>query len=503
MSSQALYRKYRSKNLDEIVGQRHIVEVLKNAVKEGKISHAYLFTGPRGTGKTSIARIFAHEINKAEYSHEKTHLDIIEIDAASNSGVDDMRALREKINSAPTSLDYKVYIIDEVHMLSGASFAALLKTIEEPPSHAIFILATTDLHKVPMTILSRVQKFFFRPIDLKEVVAHLTNICNKEKVKAEKEALELIAEASEGSMRDALSLLDQVSAKGGGVTLAVVQDSLGQTDQKALLELADLTLQNQSEQIISKLQEVLSLGADPKAVALQLYNQLKNKLSSYQELEILSQLLTIGGLNKPSLGLEIALLKLATLQNPTESRPQKPQTPELKSSSIAAIIETEVKPEEVVLTVPTKEILNPSKNPEDKATSKKDSPSGRLSGRDLSEKWSEVLSIVAKESPSLKAILAPAKLDLTEKNYTLKISFGYPMHIKMAEESKNKKLLLDAFTKIGLEAPKTNLHLDRSNSKSSRKKAPQNSSQEDNKPTAEADLSAIMGLMGGGEAVEI
>ena len=160
VSQKALYTKYRSANLSEIVGQQHIVEVLKNAVKSDKISHAYLFTGPHGIGKTSIARIFAHQINGIEYDQAKTNLDIIEIDAASNSGVDDMRDLREKITSAPVGLKFKVYIIDEVHMLSPASFAALLKTIEEPPSHAVFILATTDAHKVPVTIMSRAQKFF-------------------------------------------------------------------------------------------------------------------------------------------------------------------------------------------------------------------------------------------------------------------------------------------------------------------------------------------------------
>ena len=160
--SKALYRKYRSKKLNEVVGQKHITTVLENALKQGKIAHAYLFTGPRGVGKTSIARILAHEINNLPYSEEDNHPDIIEIDAASNNGVDDIRQLRDNVQVAPFSAKYRVYIIDEVHMLSKAAFNALLKTLEEPPEHAVFILATTEAHKLPATIISRNQRFFFR-----------------------------------------------------------------------------------------------------------------------------------------------------------------------------------------------------------------------------------------------------------------------------------------------------------------------------------------------------
>ena len=160
--SKALYRKYRSKKLSEVVGQKHITTVLENALKQGKIAHAYLFTGPRGVGKTSIARILAHEINNLPYSEEDNHPDIIEIDAASNNGVDDIRQLRDNVQVAPFSAKYRVYIIDEVHMLSKAAFNALLKTLEEPPEHAVFILATTDAHKLPATIISRTQRFVFR-----------------------------------------------------------------------------------------------------------------------------------------------------------------------------------------------------------------------------------------------------------------------------------------------------------------------------------------------------
>ncbi|MEN9380090.1 MAG: hypothetical protein RJB15_1786, partial [Pseudomonadota bacterium] len=167
---QALYRKYRSRSLDEIVGQDHVTSTLKQAIKQGRISHAYLLTGPRGVGKTSIARILAHEINELPYEDDSTHIDIIEIDAASNRRIDEIRELRDKVNIAPTSAKYKVYIIDEVHMLTKEAFNALLKTLEEPPAHVVFILATTDAHKLPETIVSRTQRFSFKPVDKPRVI---------------------------------------------------------------------------------------------------------------------------------------------------------------------------------------------------------------------------------------------------------------------------------------------------------------------------------------------
>src|SRR5581483_11786503 len=181
--AQALYRKYRSRSFDEVVGQEHIVQTLKNAVKSGRISHAYLFSGPHGVGKTSVARILAHEVNNLSYADDDIHLDIIEIDAASNRRIDEIRELRDRVHIAPTAAKYKVYIIDEVHMLTREAFNALLKTLEEPPAHCIFILATTEAHKLPETIVSRTQRFNFKAIDKLTATDYLKEIAAKEKIK--------------------------------------------------------------------------------------------------------------------------------------------------------------------------------------------------------------------------------------------------------------------------------------------------------------------------------
>ena len=273
----ALYRKYRPQTFNEVVGQDHIVKTLINQIKFDKISHAYLFTGSRGTGKTSIAKIFARAINCTNLkdgspcgecdvckSLEGTNIDVLEIDAASNNGVDEIRELREKVKYPPVVGRYKVYIIDEVHMLSISAFNALLKTLEEPPKQTVFVLATTEVHKLPATILSRCIRFDFKLVPLDILTNHLNNILTKEGVKFEDTAVNVIARAGEGSVRDTLSIADRcVSFAGDNLTYQKVIDVLGVSERDILIKLTDIILKKDTGNALVLLDNVLSSGKRP------------------------------------------------------------------------------------------------------------------------------------------------------------------------------------------------------------------------------------------------
>ncbi|MBQ6147257.1 DNA polymerase III subunit gamma/tau [Candidatus Saccharibacteria bacterium] len=266
----ALYRKYRPKTLAEVVGQPQITTPLENALKSGKISHSYLFTGPRGCGKTSVARILAHEINNFPYELEDSYLDIVEIDAASNTGVDNIRELREKATILPSKGKYKVYIIDEVHMLSKSAFNALLKTLEEPPAHVIFILATTDLEKVPVTITSRSQVFHFYLVGEEILLPYLKEISKKENIKISDSALKVIISRGGGSFRDSLSLLDQVSSLGDGkteISEAEIASALGLPLASELSALLEAYKSGDLNGVSEKLKSLLSEGLKPETLA--------------------------------------------------------------------------------------------------------------------------------------------------------------------------------------------------------------------------------------------
>jgi DNA polymerase-3 subunit gamma/tau len=289
----ALYRKYRPDSLNDVVGQEKIVKTLINEIKNNKLSHAYLFAGPRGTGKTSVAKILAKIVNcknvengeacnkcvNCTQFNNNQMTDVIEIDAASNNGVDEIRALKSKVNLVPTLGKYKIYIIDEVHMLTVGAFNALLKTLEEPPSHAIFILATTDPHKIPITILSRCQRFDFEKIKDTDIVSRLDYIVNNENIKIEKEALFEIAKLSDGGMRDSISMLDQlISYNNELITINDIHELNGTLSVDNLLEFISLLVNNDLNKVLDTIDELNSKGKNLYKISEELLVQLKNIL---------------------------------------------------------------------------------------------------------------------------------------------------------------------------------------------------------------------------------
>jgi DNA polymerase-3 subunit gamma/tau len=290
MMNQVLYRKWRPQTWEDVVGQKHVVHTLKNALAAGRIAHAYLFSGPRGTGKTSMARILAKAANcsaeaaadrpcnqcgRCRAVNEGNYLDLIEIDAASNTSVEDVRDLRERVPFAPGDGRYKVYIIDEVHMLSTAAFNALLKTLEEPPAHAIFILATTESHKIPATVISRCQRHEFHRLGVEEITTQLTEMVKAEGILADKEALEAVARQATGSMRDAISLLDQLGSMGEAITLARTLEMLGSTGGETVQQLVMCISRGDSAEGLQIIHRATDSGADARQFARQVVDYLR------------------------------------------------------------------------------------------------------------------------------------------------------------------------------------------------------------------------------------
>lgn len=292
MAYQALYRKYRPSNFDEVVGQQPIIQTLKNAIVQNRIAHAYLFCGPRGTGKTSIAKIFAKMLNCEDESNKPcgkctnckmvqngSHPDIIEIDAASNNGVDEVRNLIDKVKYAPMHGKYKVYIIDEVHMMTTGAFNALLKTIEEPPAHVVFILATTEPNKVIPTIISRCQRFDFNKVSQKDIEKRLSIVCKEEKIEIDPEAISLIAQLADGGMRDSLSILDQCIAYcSSNITVDNVREIYGVLTTSDIGKLFEHLYAHEVDALIQQIQECSDKGMDLKRLTSDFITLLKESI---------------------------------------------------------------------------------------------------------------------------------------------------------------------------------------------------------------------------------
>ena len=474
--SQALYRKYRSKSLSEVVGQEHVTTVLGRALEKDLVSHAYLLTGPRGVGKTSIARILAHEINAIPYDGSD-HLDIIEIDAASNNGVEDIRDLREKVSLAPVSAKKKIYIIDEVHMLSKPAFNALLKTLEEPPEHVVFILATTEVHKLPDTILSRTQRFHFRSIDKAKMIAHLQSIAKQEKIDIDDNALSLIATRAKGSFRDAISLLDQLRhSSEGAVTEKEVTLALGIGDSESINGIYEALVTQDSKKLVSILHQLEELGVSPVILSEQINQKLKESIDAYPDaIAVMEKLIEVGRSFDPQLKL------FAILMSVTQSAPQKTSKNVAQSATTFSI---------------TKEIDEVTKKkPTSKSTPKETTEKHNISAESSDHKkvvesgglikdfdWAKMLEYIRTNHLPLHSVVH--KSVTTYENGVLNLHFTYAIHKKKLDDGKYRQMLTTALIDVYTSCPEITT--------SSGKLPPKNE-----------HAKAVAAIMGGGEEVSL
>ncbi len=464
--SQALYRKYRPRSLDQIVGQKSIVTSLKNARDTNNISHAYLFTGPRGTGKTSIARILAFELNNIPYNTEDLPLDIIEVDAASNRGIDEIRDLREKVRTAPTSSKYKVYIIDEVHMLTTQAFNALLKTLEEPPAHVIFILATTESHKLPETIISRTEQYHFKLASMPEVQGHLRSIADTEAINIEQSALDLIAEHSGGSLRDSLSLLDQARHLHTDIiTSNDIVLSLGLPTPELVDSLIYSIEKAEPATIVKNLKESDNNGVSVSILVNALLKQLQtilltktSRLNKKITIKLMQDLLTVESSSKPYLSLEICLLDALFDQNPNITHvnesyvPTPPLTlsteiPKSKKSTTDKAKEIDVTVNLQTSVSEPQPLYIATDNKPKIATTTVSSNNNQL---DI-QTWNNVLEDLRKTHNTIYSIVRMAKLDESKLDSNIiSLEFQFPFHKKRISENKNQQVIVNTLQKFDI-----------------------------------------------------
>jgi DNA polymerase-3 subunit gamma/tau len=476
--SQALYRKWRPLQWDKVIGQEHVVQTLRNAVTADRVAHAYLFAGPRGTGKTSTARLLAKAVNCTEDElssrpcnqcafckalNEGRFLDLIEIDAASNTSVDDVRDLRDKINFSPNQGRYKVYIIDEVHMLSTAAFNALLKTLEEPPSHAIFVLATTEAHKIPATVVSRCQRHEFRRIPVTDIVACLEGVIEDEGLDVDTEALTLIARQATGSMRDAISLLDQLASTGKSVTLKMAQTVLGTATDQAVMEVVGGLFEGDAAAGLNAIHRALDAGGDPRQFARQIVgflrgmllvrmgnaeqleptDETRDQMSSYAQAFTVSELLSIiHAFNnaatgrrpswQPSLPLEIAYIEsLSASKNPSggyQSESSIPKQNTVEDTPASSIRDT---------TKTTYQAAGPEPVPTKVEVHEEKPPPGAASYPPLDENWQQVLNAVRQRSPNTHALLNSTKSHVIKDGFLI---LGFATDILVDKMQKNNNI---------------------------------------------------------------